>query len=110
MLSLLFEKNKPSKEKQDKLEKDYDIKMTKEYNEVVDRMCNISGYYTEDLYAARAELAEKDRIIEEKDRTIKEFAKMLINDGKPADEIERYTGLNVDTLKQIAESLGKPLV
>ena len=116
MLSVLFEKNKPSKEKQDKLEKDYDIKMTKEYNEVMDRMCNISGYYTEDLYAAKAELAAakqelaaKDRLIEEKDRAVKEFAKMLINEGKPVDEIERYSGLDIDTLKQIAESLGKTL-
>ncbi len=95
--------------------------MTTEYNEVVDKMCNISGYYTEDYYKAKAQLAEKDRILEEKDRSLKEkdkiikekdfrFAEMMINDGETADKIGRYTGLDVDTLKQIAESLGKPLV
>ena len=94
----------------------------------MDRMCNISGYYTEDYYKAKAQLAEKDRILEEKDRSLKEkdksleekdkiikekdfrFAEMMINDGETADKIGRYTGLDVDTLKQIAESLGKPLV
>ena len=76
-------------------------------------MCNISGYYTEDLYAARAELAAakqelvaKDRLIAEKDTRL---AEMMINDGKPADEIERYSGLDIDTLKQMAKSLGKTL-
>ena len=46
-------------------------------------------------------------IIKEKDFR---FAEMMINDGETADKIGRYTGLDVDTLKQIAKSLGKPLV
>ena len=94
----------------------YKIKVIFSFSEAVNRMCNISEYYTEDLYAAKAELAAakqelaaKDRLIEEKDRAVKEFAKMLINEGKPVDEIERYSGLDIDTLKQIAESLGKTL-
>ena len=77
-------------------------------------MCNISGYYTEDyenaldeLEAKCEEIAAKDEEIAGKNRII---AEMMINDGKPANEIERYTELNVDTLKQIAKSLGKPLV
>ena len=35
---------------------------------------------------------------------------MMINDGEPVDKIERYTGLDIDALKQIANSLGKTLV
>lgn len=70
-------------------------------------MCNISGYYTEDYENALDELEAKCEEIAAKNRII---AEMMINDGKPANEIERYTELNVDTLKQIAESLGKPLV
>ena len=81
--------------------------MTKEYNEVMDRMCNISGYYTEDLYAAKAELAAAKQELEKKDER---FAEMMINDGEPVDKIERYTGLDIDALKQIANSLGKTLV
>ena len=38
------------------------------------------------------------------------FAEMMINDGEPVDKIERYTGLDIDALKQIANSLGKTLV
>ncbi|MBP0961872.1 MAG: hypothetical protein J5864_06985 [Oscillospiraceae bacterium] len=114
MLSLIFDKNKASKEKQDELEKEYEITMTKEYNEVVDRMCDISGYYTEDYYAAKAELAAKDEILASKDEELEKknriIAEMMINNGKPADEIEGYTGLSVNSLKQIAKSLGKPLV
>ena len=107
MLSLLFDKTKTSKDKQEELEKDYHIKMTIEFNEEVDRMCNISGYYTEDYENALDELEAKCEEIAAKNRII---AEMMINDGKPANEIERYTELNVDTLKQIAKSLGKPLV
>lgn len=70
-------------------------------------MCNISGYYTEDYENALDELEAKCEEIAAKNRII---AEMMINDGKPANEIERYTELNVDTLKQIAKSLGKPLV
>ena len=121
MLSLLFDKYETSENKRSKLEEIYNIKMTKEYDEVVDKMCNISGYYTEDYYKAKAQLAEKDRILEEKDKSLEEkdkiikekdfrFAEMMINDGETADKIGRYTGLDVDTLKQIAKSLGKPLV
>ena len=35
---------------------------------------------------------------------------MMINDQKPVDEIERYTGLDATTLKSIAQSIGKTLV
>ena len=40
----------------------------------------------------------------------RELAEMMINDQKPIDEIEKYTGLNVAALKSIAQSLGKTLV
>ena len=35
---------------------------------------------------------------------------MMINDRKPIDEIEKYTGLNAAALKSIAQSIGKTLV
>lgn len=50
---------------------------------------------------AKAEAEEKKN---------KELAEMMINDQKPIDEIERYTGLNVAALKSIAQSIGKTLV
>lgn len=38
------------------------------------------------------------------------LAEMMISDGKPIDEIERYTSFNAATLKQIAKSIGKTLM
>ena len=45
-------------------------------------------------------LAEKDRII----------AEMMINNNEPVGKIEKITGLNFDSLKVIAQSLGKTLM
>ncbi|MBR6923933.1 MAG: hypothetical protein IKH50_05300, partial [Oscillospiraceae bacterium] len=52
-------------------------------------------------------LAEKDEKLAEKDRII---AEMMIQNDKPAGEIEKITGFNVNTLKEIAQSLGKKLI
>lgn len=52
-------------------------------------------------------LAEKDEKLAEKDRII---AEMMIQNDKTAGEIEKITGFNVNTLKEIAHSLGKRLV
>ena len=52
-------------------------------------------------------LAEKDEKLAEKDRII---AEMMIQNDKPAGEIEKITGFNVNTLKEIAQSLDKTLV
>ena len=54
-----------------------------------------------------AKLAEKDEIIAEKDRII---AEMMIQNDKPVGEIEQVTGYNVNSLKEIARSLGKTLM
>ena len=35
---------------------------------------------------------------------------MMIQNDKPAGEIEKITGFNVNTLKEIAHSLGKRLI
>ena len=52
-----------------------------------------------------------DRIrAEAEDKRNKQLAEMMINDRKPIDEIEKYTGLNAAALKSIAQSIGKTLV
>ena len=58
----------------------------------------------------KAEKAEKAVQEEAKAEEKRELAKMMINDRKPIDEIEKYTGLNAATLKSIAQSIGKTLV
>ena len=52
-------------------------------------------------------LAEKDEKLAEKDRII---AEMMIQNDKPAGEIEKITGFNVNSLNEITQSLGKTLV
>ena len=47
---------------------------------------------------------------EAEEKRNKELAEMMINDRKPIDEIERYTGMNAAALKVIAQSIGKTLV
>ena len=69
MLSVVFDKNKESEKKQDELEHEYGIKMTREYSEVVDNMCNISKYYTQDSDEARKNL---DEAVKERDEAVKE--------------------------------------
>jgi len=57
--------------------KDYGIKMTREYDEVVDNMCNISGYYTQDYEDAVAKLMKANDTIAEKDNEIAEKDSMI---------------------------------
>ena len=51
-----------------------------------------------------------EAVAETEDKKNKQLAEMMINDQKPVDEIERYTGLDATTLKSIAQSIGKTLV
>ena len=52
-------------------------------------------------------LAEKDEKLAEKDRII---AELMINNNEPVGKIEMITGFNVNSLKAIAQSLGKTLM
>ena len=88
-------------------------------------MLNITGTLEEYIYNSIEDISKKgvdsmlqekiifrdDRIrAEAKQEKNQELAEMMINDQKPVDEIERYTGLDATTLKSIAQSIGKTLV
>ena len=92
-------------------------------------MLNITGTLEEYIYNSIEDISKKgvdsmlqERIIfrddriraeavaETEDKKNKQLAEMMINDQKPVDEIERYTGLDATTLKSIAQSIGKTLV
>ena len=49
-------------------------------------------------------------IAEGEEANKKKVAEMMIADNEPANKIERYTGLNLDALKPIAQALGKTLM
>ena len=92
-----------------------------EYREMLNIIKSLKAY----LYSSIDDISKKgadymlnekiilwdDRIrAETEDKKNKQLAEMMINDQKPIDEIERYTGLNVAALKSIAQSIGKTLV
>ena len=92
-----------------------------EYHNMIDIIKSLNEYVysnIEDIRKKGADsmLQEKcvlwsDKIkAEAKAEKNRELAEMMINDQKPIDEIEKYTGLNVAALKSIAQSLGKTLV
>ena len=98
MLSVVFDKNKEAKKKQDELEYEYGIKMTREYSEVVDNMCNISKYYTQDRDEARKNLDEAvknlDEAVKDRDEAVKKaedqrrkYAENLRKRGMSEEEI-----------------------
>ena len=63
------------------------------------------------LFTEEAEAKGREEGIKEgKAELIKDFAVMMIQDGKPLDEIERYTGKTFEELTEIAASLDKGLV
>ena len=69
----------------------------------VDSMLNEKVMLRDDRIRAEAKA-------EAEEKRNKELAEMMINDRKPIDEIERYTGMNAAALKSIAQSIGKTLV
>ena len=94
-------------------------------NDEYHEMLNITGTLEEYIYNSIEDISKKgvdsmlqekiifrdDRIrAEAKQEKNQELAEMMINDQKPVDEIERYTGLDATTLKSIAQSIGKALV
>ena len=66
--------------------------------------------YTEEAEAKGREEGREEGIKEGKAELIKDLAVMMIKDGKPLDEIERYTGKTFEELTEIAASLNKELV
>ena len=98
-------------------------------NDEYHEMLNITGTLEEYIYNSIEDISKKgvDSMLQEKiifrddriraeavaeteEKKNKQLAEMMINDQKPVDEIERYTGLDATTLKSIAQSIGKTLV
>ncbi|SFB13720.1 hypothetical protein SAMN05216249_11076 [Acetitomaculum ruminis DSM 5522] len=82
MLSTLLSKDMPSQTKKKELESNYNIKMTKELEGAVAKMCNLSDLIVED--AIKEERERSKKMINKKDREIR----ML------RDEIARLKALN----------------
>ena len=100
MLSVIFDKNKEAKKKQDELEHGYGIKMTREYSEVVDKMCNISKFYTQDRDEAIKNL---DEAVKEKNAAEKKAETAEAQKQKALDELRRI-GVSEERIAEIMNS------
>ncbi|SFB13771.1 hypothetical protein SAMN05216249_11079 [Acetitomaculum ruminis DSM 5522] len=103
MLSTLLSKDMPSQTKKKELESNYNIKMTKELEGAVAKMCNLSDLIVEDAIKEERERSKKieehSRMIEERSRMIEERSKKLMNKKDREirmlrDEIARLKAMN----------------
>ncbi len=86
MLSILFSKKTDVKTKKEKLQSRHGIQMKKKYNEVIEDMCNISGYYTEDYDNAIKTLnATSEKLVKAENRAKKAEADIAAKDAAIAE-------------------------
>ena len=93
LLNTLFSLSTSSETKKNRLQKDFGIAMTEEFESEVQDMCNLGKALVE-------------QGIEKKNLSL---AKMMIKDKESLDKIEKYTGFSADKLKEIAASIGTSL-
>lgn len=72
--------------------------MTIEFESEVQEMSNLSKA-----------LVEQGRELEREEGKIN-LARMMLEDNKPVDKIERYTGYTLEKIREIADTVGKTLM
>ena len=79
--------------KKARLQDDFGIAMTEEFESEVQDMCNLGKALVE-------------QGVEQKNLSL---AKMMLEDKEPIDKIKKYTGFATDKLEEIAKSMGMTL-
>lgn len=98
LLNTLFSLSTSSETKKKRLQKDFGIAMTEEFESEVQDMCNLGKALVEQGI---------EQGVEKKNLSL---AKMMIKDKESLDKIEKYTGFSADKLKEIAASIGTTLL
>ena len=93
LLNVLFSPSTSPEEKKQRLNDDFHIAMTEEFESEVQNMCNLSN--------GLVALGE--------DKKSYSLAQMMIENEEPLDKIILYTGYSVEKLKDIANTMGKLL-
>ena len=93
LLNVLFSTTATPEEKKKRLNDEFDIAMTAEFESEVRDMCNLSKALVE-------------QGIEQKNLSL---AKMMLENNEPIDKIAKYTGYGIDKVKEIAEQMKTPL-
>lgn len=90
MLSTVFSRTLPVKERLDKLENEFGITVTEKIRKEVTDMCNLSQGIRNDAV----------------DETKKETAERMIRDGAlPDEKIAQYSGLTLSQIKTLREEM-----
>ena len=101
LLNTLFSLSISSEIKKNRLQKDFGIAMTEEFESEVQDMCNLGKSLIDQGIEQGIEQGSEKKNLS--------LAKMMLRDREPVDKIERYTGYPTDKLKEIAKSIGMTL-
>ena len=93
LLNVLFSTTATPEEKKKRLNDEFDIAMTADFESEVRDMCKLSKALVE-------------QGIEQKNLSL---AKMMIEGNEPIDKIAKYTGYGIDRIKEIAEQMKTPV-
>ena len=87
--------------KKARLQDDFGIAMTEEFESEVQDMCNLGK-----ALVKQGIVKDMEQGVEQKNLSL---AKMMLEDKEPIDKIKKYTGFAADKLEEIAKSMGMTL-
>ena len=102
LLNTLFSLSISPETKKARLQDDFGIAMTEEFESEVQDMCNLGKALVEQGIEQGIEQGV-DQGVEQKNLSL---AKMMLEDKEPIDKIKKYTGFATDKLEEIAKSMG----
>ena len=91
--------------KKARLQDDFGIAMTEEFESEVQDMCNLGKALVEQGIVKGIEQG-MEQGVEQKNLSL---AEMMLKDKEPIDKIKKYTGFATDKLEEIAKSMGMTL-
>ena len=102
LLNVLFSATTTPEEKKQRLNDEFEIAMTVEFESEVQEMCNLSKDLVEQGIKQGIELGKEERTLS--------MAQMMIQEREPIEKIEKYTGYTLEKLREIATKIGIPLM
>lgn len=102
LLNTLFSLSISPETKKARLQNDFGIAMTEEFESEVQDMCNLGKALVEQGIEQGIEQGVEQGV---KQKNLS-LAKMMLEDKEPIDKIKKYTGFATDKLEEIAKSMG----
>ena len=114
LLNVLFSAAITPEEKKQRLNDEFEIAMTVEFESEVQEMCNLSEALVElgieqGVKRGIEQGIEQGKELGREERNIS-MAQMMIQEREPVEKIERYTGYALEKLKEISNGIGIPLM